>query len=167
MEQTIKYGVVTGVGALVLKPLLSGISTVLSFIPGVEVGLQSISVQVTGLTDVINPGLNQYVQQLLGYISTTFTVPQFIMLFVGGFLFGVVGALLYNLFKLENLDWLKSRYAKLTSIFVIASIVTTAILSMNIALPALAILIPLIICSFLISGLIIWLNDMFNLKMVD
>jgi hypothetical protein len=166
MEQTIKYGIITGAGALVLKPLLNGISKVLTLIPGVEVSLQSISIQTTGLTDVINPGLNQYVQQLFGYLTTAFTIPQFIMLFVGGFLFGVIGHLLYNLLKLESTFNIKSKYAKVTSIFVIASLITTAIISMNIALPALAVLIPLIISSFLIAALFIWLDDLFKTKMI-
>lgn len=165
MEKLSKYALLGAAGAVITKPLLSGISTVLSKVPGLSVDLQSVSLSTTGLNTVINPGLNTYVQKLLGLVTLPFTMPDWIMLAIGGALFVILGGMVVDYFELDKMLGVK-KAGKLAAIFVVASLITTAVLSWTVAIPAVAVLVPLVIDALILAWIFVLINDALKLDLV-
>ena len=167
MKFQMRYFTLGGIAGVVTKPLLGLISTALSYVPGVDVSLQSVSVTTTGLGGVINPGLNTYANKLLGLVNVPFTMPEWIMLFIGSGLFVLLGAYLVEWLKMPKSIGLKeTKLSRLTTIFVAASIVSSMILAMAVAIPAIPAMITLIINAFILAWILVMVDDMLGTKLV-
>ena len=80
--------------------VLKFISQLLSAIPGVSVDLQAISVSTQGLIEVVDPGkgLSGILAQMFGAIPFALTIPDILMVGLGGAVFAILGFLAYNSF---------------------------------------------------------------------
>ena len=142
-----KWGLFGGVAALTIGLVLRLINTVDSMIPGVEVNLQSISVsgQVSG---VINTGLSKYVQLLFNMVDqSVFTPAGWMLTFVGGEAIAVVGYYALDALKLYE----GSRLRRITTVLVAGSVLTTALVSLSLTVPALPVFVTLVVDSLVLA----------------
>jgi len=164
-EKIIKHGLFGGVAALATVPLLKFISGLVSNIPGVSLDLQSISISTTGLGGVVNTGLSQYAMKILGKLpQLPFTPAEWMWTFVGGALFVILGYLLVE--NLKFLQFAKSKQGKLATVFVVAGVVTGAILAGALQIPAISGIIIMAIDAFVLSFVLVWVDDALNLKLI-
>jgi hypothetical protein len=143
-----KLGAILGVAT---PYVLKGVSTLLNYIPGLNVNLQSVSVATTGVGTTVGTGLGVYAQKIVGLVPIGFSLPTLLVSLIGGALFMVLGAYIYNSIKM--IQFAKSRVGKLTEIIVLASIASGIILSMSLAIPSLVTIIELVINAFVLSYL--------------
>jgi hypothetical protein len=146
------YGILGAVLGVATPYALKGISAVLSFIPGVNVNLQSVAISTTGVGTAVNTGLSVYAQKVVGLIPIGLTVPELFYSALGGAAFLILGAFLYDLAK--PLQFAKSKIGKLTTILVIAGLVSGAIVSMSLAIPTATAMIAMVLNGLLLSWLV-------------
>ena len=143
-----KVGAIAGVAT---PYVLSTISKVVSMIPGVSLNLQSISISTTGVNQVINTSL---AAKLFGLVSLNISLPTLLMTAIGGALFAILGAFLLSVLPIPG-GWVSDKQKRLTSVFVIAGIVSGFILSSSIGLPAIGALIASFINAYILAWILI------------
>lgn len=146
-----KYFVFGGIAGLITPWLLSFISQLVSAIPGVNLELQSISASATGLGTVVNTGLSDFVKKAFGVIPLDFTAAGWFFIFIGAGLSLVAGAWIAD--KLDLLKGDKQR--QITSVLIIASIITGWILSLSVNIPAFTAILSLVISAWLLSFILV------------
>ena len=156
------YGKLGFAAAIATGWLLGFISNLVSMIPGVNLDLQAISIGTTGVGGTINTGLQTYAGKLLGILPQAITIPEWIMIGVGGALFVIAGAYVADALKLLKGD----KQKKLTTVLVIAGIVTGWILSSSIGLPAIGVIIAMVVDAYVLSYILIAADDALKLKLV-
>lgn len=155
-------GAVAGVGT---GFLLETVSKLASMIPGVSVDLQSISVQTSGLTDVVNTGLSDkislYAGKLLGALPVGLTGMEWLYIALGGALFTIIGAYIADM-----LGFLKgSKLQKVMAVMIIGGVIVGYVLGNGINLAFESIVIMVVNVAIL-SYIVVTLDDMLNLKLV-
>lgn len=147
------YFVFGGVAAIISAFILKMISQLVSAIPGVDLSLQSITVQTTGLGGIVGTGLGEFAKKFLGLVPVAISVPEWIFAFIGGGLFVLLGAVIVN--NVKALQFAKTKAGKLATVFVMAGIVSGWILSMSIGLPALTGIIVMSVDAFILSWVLL------------
>jgi len=150
MKKVRTYAILGALAGVATPYLLKLISTVLSYIPGVSVQLQSVT--VTGnVGQAVGTGMGAYAKQLLGLVPLSIGVPELFFTAIGGALFMVLG---YGI--LETIGQFKgSKLRKLTSIMVIAGIVSGWILSMSVSIPAIIAIVEMVVNALILSWILI------------
>lgn len=146
-----KLGAIAGVAT---GFFLKTVSQLVSMIPGVSLDLQSISISTTGLGNVVNTGLSTYAKKVLGMVPVPLTMPEWVWLAVGGALFMIVGAYAAEMVGIKG-----SKQSKLTWTFVLAGLATGAIMSWTLAIPTLSALWLMVVDAFLLSWLILLVDQ--------
>lgn len=161
-KDLMKYGKLGFIAAIVSGFILKLISQLVSIIPGVSLDLQSVAIQTTGIGGVVNTGLSTYAQKLFGMVSIPLSVPEWIFIGIGGAAFVVVGA-----FVADKLNLLKGdKQRQLTTIFVIAGIVSGWILSASIGLPAISGVLAMVVDAYILSVILIWVDKTTKTKII-
>lgn len=158
-----KYGLLGFVATIATPWLLKGISTVLSKVPGLSVDLQSVSVTTTGVGNVINPGLNKYASMLFSKIPVQFTVPEWIMLGIGGAAFVILGAVIVDMLKLK----LPGKVARLAAVFVAGGIAAGWIIALAVSIPAIPAVITMAIDALILAYILVFVDDALKLNLVQ
>lgn len=164
MNKMMKYFILGGLLALGTSWLLGIISKFVSMIPGVNLDLQAISITTTGLGGVVDTGLSSYAQKAFGLIPVSLTLPEMLWAFVGGGLFVMLGAWLYDNVKMLQLG--KTKAGKLATIFVLAGIVSGWILSMAVGIPAFTAIITMVVDAYILAMIIVWLDKTAKLNLI-
>lgn len=162
--KTGQYFMLGGVAAIVTSWLLGFISNLLSNIPGLSVDLQSISVTTTGLGGVVGTGLSTYAQKVFGLIPVSISGMEFVWAFVGGGLFVVLGAWLYDNVKALQIG--KSKVGKLATIFVLAGIGSGWILAMQVGIPTISGVITMAVNGLALAWVFVYIDDAAKLKLI-
>jgi asparagine N-glycosylation enzyme membrane subunit Stt3 len=163
-KEMMGYGIFGGVAALATIPLLKFISGLVSKIPGISLDLQSISIGTTGLGGVVQTGLSQYAQKLMGLLpQIPFTMAEWVWTFVGGALFVILGAYLVEAF---NIKFAKTKVGKVATVFVVAGIVTGAILAGQLQVPLISGIIVMVIDALLLSWILVKVDEAAKLKLI-
>ena len=163
-KEYMKYGILGFWAAIGTGFILKFISQIVSTIPGVSLDLQSISLSTSGLGGVVGTGLNTYAQKMFGLIPIAITIPEWIMIGIGGALFVMLGA--YVVDNVKQLQIGKTKQGKLANVLVIAGIVSGWILSMAIGIPPLSGIIVLAIDALVLSYILVAVDDALKTKLV-
>lgn len=161
-QDMIAYGKLGFVAAIATGFILKLISQFVSLIPGVNLNLQSVSISTEGLTGVIGTGLSEYAGKLFGLVPVSLTIPEWIFVGIGGALFVILGAYIADATNLLKGD--KKR--QLTTVFVVAGIASGWILSMSIGLPALSGIIAMVVNAYILSVILIAVDDSIKTKLI-
>lgn len=158
-KQRNAYLVLGALAAVGTVPLLKFLSTWLSKIPSLTVDLQSVSIQTTGLGNVLNPGLGEYAMKLLGKVNLPFSMdflPQWAVIALGGALAMWLGAIV--------VDWFGglrsgSKIKKTALVFLAGSTIAGAIISWSISIPTVATIVPLIMSTLILSWIFVTIDN--------
>lgn len=162
-KDLMKYGWLGFLAGIATGFILKFISQIVSAIPGVSLDLQSITVGTTGLGGIIKPELGQ---KLLGLIPAglPLTIPEFIGIGVGGAVFVILGAWIVD--SVKALQIAKTKQGKLATILVVAGVASGWILSMAIGLPALSGIIVLAVNAYILSWILVFVDDNLGTKLI-
>jgi len=156
------YGKLGFVAAIATGFLLKLISQLVSLIPGVNLDLQSVSITTEGLGGVIGTGLGQYAEKLFGLSPVALSVPEWIFIGIGGALFVILGAYVADAANLLKGD--KKR--QLTTVLVVAGVVSGWVLSMSIGLPALSGIIAMVVDAYVLSLILVYVDESLGTKLI-
>ena len=155
-----KWGIFGAVASIVTVPLLMIISKFFSLIPGVTVDLHAISL-TADVSGAFQTGLGQYAQRLLGVLPIGGL--EIVYTVIGGALFVILGA-----FIVDKAGYLTgSKQKRVTTVLVVAGLITGAILSWKITLPTISGVIIMLVDAFVLSFILVKADDaVFNGKLV-
>jgi len=142
--------------------LLKFISQLVSTLPGVNLSLQAISVETTGLGGVVQTGFSESAKKLFGLVSFA-TLPEWIFVGIGGALFVMLGA--YAVVNIKALQFAKTKQGKLATILVTAAIVSGWILSLSIGLPTISGILVMSINAYVLSWIFIIVDNFVGTKL--
>lgn len=164
-DKMFKWGLFGGAANLAAVPLMKLMSGLISKIPGVTLDLQSVSISTTGVGQVINPGLNQYVMKILGKLpSLPFAGSDWLWSFIGGAMFAIVGYLLYE--NIKALQFAKSKAGKVATVFVVAGLVVGALLAGKLAVPTISGAVIAAIDALILGVILVFADDILGLKLI-
>lgn len=141
-----KWGIFGAVAGLATKWVLGLVSTVLSWIPGVDVSLQSVSVTAQ-VSQAVDTSLGQFAAKLFGIIPG-FTPADWMYAAIGGAAFVILGAYLVDMM---NLNLAKTRAGKIATVLVVAGLASGIIVSMSINVPTLPALVTMAVDGLVIG----------------
>ena len=157
------YGIFGAVAALAVPLLLKTLNALLSaFSPTVSINLQSIAIETQGLGAVVNTGLSSFATKIFGLIPLPIQPSEWLMIAIGGALFTILGAWLADQLNLLN----GSTQKKVSTVFVIAGIVSGWLLSMSIKIPTLPAILEMVINAFILSWVMVKLDKSLKTNLV-
>ncbi len=158
-----KYGILGFWAAIGTGFILKFISQIVSTIPGITLNLQAVTAETTGLGGIIGTGLNTYAKKLFGMVSIV-SLPEWIYIGIGGALFVMLGAWVVD--NVKQLQFAKTKTGKLATVLVVAGIASGWILSTSIGIPPLTGIIVMAVDAFVLSYILIAVNDAAKLKLI-
>lgn len=163
-EEIMKWGILGFVAAIFTGFILKFISQIVSLIPGVDLNLQATAVTTEGLGGVIGTGFGEFAQKLFGAVPIPLTMPDYIIAGFAGALFVIVGA--YTVDAIKGLQFAKTKQGKLATVLVVAGIVSGWILSMSIGLPPLGGIIAVSVNAYILSFILIAVDENLKTKLI-
>jgi len=160
MKELYNWGVFGAAAGALTGYLLKFISTIFSWIPGVNVDLQSISIsgQVSG---ALNTGLSSYAQKLLGLVPVSLTVPEILWTAIGGAMFMMLGYFVADTLKLVSGTKLK----RVASVMVFAGIGAGLVLSGG-GIPMFSAIIIMVVDAVVLGFILVKTDEALKLNLV-
>ena len=141
------FGGLLGIGTQFLLSIITKIFAYIGPYIGINVDLQAITIKTTGLGTTVGTGLSVYAEQIFTKIGLS--LPSLLYAFIGGGLFVLAGAFLFDLLKLQ--EYFDTKQAKIAVIFVLAGLGSGALLSMSITIPTLSAMIIMAVNALILS----------------